>query len=505
MILSWLAWMLAVYAHTITITDLRSRCDEMTNAGVTEMQGYQVAERKPWYLFHVRRLCEQQENLFDEGKFPDLKKWEELNLIYLSFVERHRIEEGVSLLEILGMGLAHDISPYILRFKKRTIVEKEITDELFWSAPEKPRSKAFERQAEALGVDANFKWLRLDKLEGKGSIPKVHADDLRNGTRWLLKWGDEIHSDPVASRFFAGLGFNVDYPFFKGRGEFRLLLGRQGRKKRTIKQLVNFIHNSYKVNLSPFISQTGIVTSAMIEQEPLLAGKLGETYLEFIGTALEPRPIQETRLGPIMMDSLNNYQRRELQGAVLAHMWLGNWDTKAANTLLTIVNQQGNTHLKGSFSDLGVSLGVSISKFPRDLKAGLVNEFAWDLLKEQGDKVHFHARMNHLPLSWRTADWSDLHWMAQQIAQITFEDAQEILLHSGWPANIQKLYLFKLAERRHQILKTFQVIDLYPWPRNREYQDLPHIKEGLLSLEPDLTSYTQGLLHKTGRFRGYGW
>jgi hypothetical protein len=505
MMLLWLAWTLAVSANSLTITDLRSRCDEMTNAGVTEMQGYQVAERKPWYLFHVRRICENQESLFDEGKFPDQKKWEELNLIYLSSVERLRIEKGVSLLEILGMGFAHDISPLILRYKKQAVVEKLIEDKLYWSAPEVPLSKAFDRQWISAGVDPSFKWLRLDKLEGKGSIPKVHADDLRTGARWLLKWGDETHSDPVASRIFAGLGFNVDYPFFKSKGEFRLLLGHQGRKRRTIKQLVNFIHNSYKVNLSRLISSTGTVTDEMIQANPLLAGKLGETYLEFFGTTLEPRPAHETRLGPIMMDSLSNLQRRELRGALLAHMWIGNWDTKPANTLLTIVNQQGSTHLKGSFSDLGVSMGVKISKFPRDLKAGLVNEFAWDILSEIGSKVHFNARMNHLPLAWRTADWSDLHWMARQIARMTSDDVKEILLESGWPANIQQLYLFKLAERRQQILKTFAISDPHPWPSNRKYQDLPEIVEGQLTREPNLSLYPQGLWHTTGRFRGYGW
>lgn len=505
MILIWLTWMLAACANTLTITDLRSRCDEMTNVGVSEMQGQKVAARKPWYLFHVRRICEQQESLFDEGKFPDIKKWEELNLIYLSFVERHRIEEGVGLLEILGMGFAHDISPYILRFKKQAFIEKRIEDNIFWAEAEIPLSKAFDRQALAAGVDASFKWLRLDKLEGKGSIPKVHADDLRNGSRWLLKWGDEIHSDPVASRIFAGLGFNVDYPFFKGEGEFRLLLGKQGRRNRTIKQLVNFIHNSYKVNLSPFIYKTGIVTSEMINDEPLLVGKLGEIYLEFIGTAVEPRPANETRLGPIMMDSLDNSQRRELRGAALAHMWVGNWDTKAANTLLTIVNHQGKTHLKGSFSDLGVSLGVAISKFPRDLKAGLVNELSWNMLKVQGETIHFHARMNHLPLAWRTATWSDLQWMAQQIARLSSEDAREILLQSGWPIKIQQLYLYKLAERRHLILKTFEIQDPHPWPRERQYSSSLEIKDGELTIEPELKKYPQGLLHKTGRFRGYGW
>lgn len=505
MILIWLAWMLAAEAHTITITDLRSRCDEMTNSGVTEMQGYKVSDRKPWYLFHIRRLCEQQENLFDEGKFPDLKKWEELNLIYLSFVERHRIDEGVSLLEILGMGLSHDISPYVLRYQRQPFVKKNIEDDLFWKRPEAPLSQAFERQARLAGVDENFKWLRLDKLEGKGSIPKVHADDIRNGARWLLKWGDENHSDPVASRIFASLGYNVDFPFFKPKGTFRLLLGQQGRRKRSIKQLVNFIHNSYKVNLSPFISQTGIVTTEMIQAEPLLIGRLGEVYLEFVATTVEPRPVNETRLGPIMIDSLGNINRTELRGAVLAHLWIGNWDTKAANTLFAIVNNQGETYLKGSFSDLGVSLGVAISKFPRDLKAGLVNELSWDLIAQQENEIHFQGRMNHLPLAWRTADWSDLYWMAQQIARITPEDARDMLLSSGWPNNIQSLYFYKLAERRQQILKTFQISDPNPWQLNRNYQALPTIKDGALIQEPDIAQYPQGLLHKSGRFRGYGW
>lgn len=489
----------------VKITDLREKCTVLTSSDVTELAGHKILERKPGLLYKVRHLCELQEALYDASAFPDAKLWNELDLIYTSFIDRHRVEAGVSLLEVLGMGLSHDLSPYLLRYPKTPEVPAPVIDDTFWSPPAVPLHAAFDAQVARAGVQTQFTWLRIDKLEGKGSVPKVHADEISSGGRWLLKWGDEMHSDPVASRIFAALGYDVDLPFFRGPGSVKLLLGKQSGRKRTVKQLVNFIHNSYSVNLSPFILRHSTVTALDVSADRALAPYLGESYLEFQGVALEPRPRNETRLGPMMLDLPANQQRVELRGAVLAHVWIGNWDTKASNTLLRLVEDGGQLKAQGSFSDLGVSLGVSISKFPRDLKAGLVNQLSWDVLELHDGAVHFKARMNHIPQAWRTATWGDLVWMAKRIALITEADMTEMLRASGWPEPLQTLYRHKLGNRRAQILAAFGVADAHPWTIDRSFDFVPYIVAGELVAEPDRATFPEGLWQTAGRFRGYGW
>jgi len=497
----WGFLLLGLSAHAVTLEESRSRCEVLTNPDIKEAEGWKLTqERKPLMLAWVRRTCEKQERAYDDGRFPDHSSWKELDLIYYSFIDRHRVEAGIGLWQILQMGLTHDLSPYYLRFKSGVDDGKAVADSAFWKNPSAPLFEAFDRQWRAAGVDPAFTWLRLDKLEGKGSVAKVHADDLRNGERWLLKWGDEVHSDPVASRIFAALGFNVDFPFYRAAGEVRLLLGRQGKQKRTVRQLVNFIYNSYNINLSPFITKVAEVTDEMVALEPLLRGRQGETYLTFTGLALEPRPSGETRLGPFLQDLAQNRKRREVRGALLAEIWIANWDTKPDNTLLSL-----GSELRATYSDLGVSLGVKIQKFPRDLKGGLVNEFGWDVLELKDQEVHFHARMNSIPKAWREASWSDLSWMAKQIARLGPSDLREILSHSGWPVAVRELYFHKLAERRRQILQAFAIADPFTWQIDRSLDVGDVVKDGELVKEADVALYPAGLLHTRGRFRGYGW
>lgn len=501
----WTFLFLGLSAHAVTLEESRSRCEALTNTDITEAEGQKLfEERKSAMLDFVRRTCEQQERAFDEGRYPNRLAWKNLDLVYFSFIDRHRVEAGVGILDILKMGLTHDLSPYILRYSKTADDGLPAEEDAFWKRPAEPLHEAFDRQWQAAGVDPHFTWLRIDKLEGKGSVAKVHADDVRNGERWLIKWGDEVHSDPVASRIFASLGFNVDFPFHRGAGELRLLLGRQGKQKRTVQQLVNFIYNSYKINLSPFIREVGVVSEQMVALEPLLRGREGETYLTFTGLALEPRPSGETRLGPFMPDLAQNRTKRSVRGSLLAEIWVGNWDTKTDNTLLALTGRFDDP-FKASYSDLGVSLGVKIQKFPRDLKGGLVNELSWDVLEFEDQELHFHARMNHIPQAWRKASWSDLTWMAKQIARIGPTDLREILSHSGWPQEVRELYFHKLAERRRQILKAFEVNDPYTWQIDRSLTMSDVVKNGELLREPDSSLYPAGLWHTRGRFRGYGW
>ncbi|MBX9768629.1 MAG: hypothetical protein K2X47_15250 [Bdellovibrionales bacterium] len=497
-----------------SIEEVRRTCETLTNADVRQAEGYTLIERKPILVAKTQELCEQIEQDFESGnnKSELEGKISELRFIYASFIDRHRIDKGVNAFDIMKMGINHQLSPLYLRTERDNDPAKtdaDVNSSIYWHPPQNPLTEEFSVQIKNLEIDPSLKWVRIEKLEQKGSTTKTHVTDIRNGKTWLMKWGDEMHADPVASRIFATLGYNVDLPHYFSSEDVLVILGRQKKKKRTVQQFVRFMFNAYKVNLSPNILEVKEIDSALVARNPQLSGYEGESYMKMSGGTLEPRSDIENRLGAFMSALPENVEKLELRGALLAHIWVGNWDTKEDNTLLSIVRDRQGYHLRGAYADIGVSLGVRIAKFPRDLKAGLVNEFPWDLVKVEGNKIFFNTRMNFHSAAFRAATYQDLKWMATKIAQVGPSDLESILQSSGWPLYLQKLYFHKLAERRRQLLDAFEVRDphTYTIDRNYSYQENGQwfVKNGELVIEPSLRMYPQGLLHTMGRFRGFGW
>ncbi len=504
------------FSGSNSISEIRSLCNELTNDSTKEIDGYKVLKRKDQLLIHVRRSCESLEDALDSGTLDARSSTAqilELKYIRDSWIQKFKFDEGLGLFDIMMMGASHQFSRYFLRYdipdNKKSVTE--IEPSIFWKAPAGPREKEFDRKAAELGIKPNFKWAVLDELEVKGSAPKAHIVDVNSGSRWLMKWGDEVNTDIVASRIFSALGFNTDYPYNSKSGEINLILGKtENKKKRSVAHFVKFIYNGYQINLSPFIQSTGRVDRATIAKFPELTPYRGQYYVSFKSAAIDARPKDELRLGGMLSGHPENFNRRELKGAILALAWLGVWDIKEINTLLSItMNEKSETKLTGSFSDLGISMGIKVSKFPRDIKAGLVNEFPWDIVSIEKGKVQFNTHVNAILKTYTSANYEDLQWMANQIAQIDEPILRHCLSFSGWPLFIQELYFYKLSERRKQILNVFGVEDTHPIVINRMYSyrdgNSHPVKDGYLVEEPSLDTYPYGLLHEKGRFRGFGW
>ncbi len=499
-----------------SISEIRSLCNELTNDSSKEIDGYKITKRKDQLLIHIHRSCEALEEAVDEGKLDDPNSaalFLDLKYIRDSWIQKFKFDEGLGIFDIMMMGASHQFSSFFLRYdipqNKKQI--SEVSSSIFWNLPTGPREKEFDRKAAEHGIKTSFEWAVLDQLEVKGSAPKAHIVDINTGSRWLMKWGDEVNSDPVASRIFSALGYNTDYPYYSKPGEIKLILGKtENKKKRSVAHFVKFIFNGYQINLSPFIQSVGRIDRALIEKSRELAPFKGQYYVSFKSSAIEARPKDELRLGGMLSGHPENVNRRELKGAILALLWLGVWDIKEINTLLSItMNEKAETKLVGSFSDLGLSMGVKINRFPRDIKASLVNEFPWDFISIEKGKVQLSGHVNAILKTYTSANYEDLQWMAGQIAKLDEKILRDCLSYSGWPNYVQQLYFFKLAERRKQILAVFGVEDAHPITVNRMYsfrdQERWIVKDGFLVEEPSDDVYPQGLLHDKGRFRGFGW
>jgi hypothetical protein len=264
----------------------------------------------------------------------------------------------------------------------------------------------------------------------------------------------------------------------------------------------------YDVDLLPFISSSGIITDEMVKTNIDLRPFAGKEYLRFRKCFIEARPDRVKRIGSFLPYDEINTDRKELKGALLAHHFIGNWDTREANTLLTTVHN-GNYQYRISavFSDLGTCLGVSRSNLPPDFKVGLVNSLPWEVMEKKGNKIVFYNRINSILPSYKNADYEDLLWMANKIAKLDGYNLQKIIDKAHWPGPIAQLYFHKLASRRASILRAFDIVDPNPIEFNKDisiiYKGVEVVKDGILIVD-FRTENPESFISKKGRLRNYG-
>ncbi|MEQ1876781.1 MAG: hypothetical protein ABL958_09045, partial [Bdellovibrionia bacterium] len=438
----------------------------------------------------------------------------ELGFLEQSLQQKAITELGFGILDLAKVGFYDLVTPHLLKVDIEPGDEaKPEVPSAWWSESGEP-TKAFERQLAEKGIVALPRVVVFSEKKGGGSAPKIEVEDPVSNFKWLLKWGDEIHSDGVASRIMAALGYNVDHPIYFGPNDLMLVL-ESGKKKKDISSteaLLKLIEKEFSIDLKPFISQSGTVTTEMAANDPALAGLESRTFLRFAGASMEPRVPTEVRLGTWVGKTPEVSNRPEVRASMLAYLWLGVWDVKEENTLFSLALKSDGVQFtpRAAIADMGMSLGVAINRFPRDVKAGLVNDLPWDLVERKDSKIIFNARFNAWPPYFKSARYRDLLWMANKIAKVSEDSLTEILKKSGWPEPVRLLYFQKLADRRRQILKAFSIKDPYnekPIDRELAFADTSGawITSGKLIREADLKIFPQGLLHAKGRFRRFGW
>jgi hypothetical protein len=304
------------------------------------------------------------------------------------------------------------------------------------------------------------------------------------------------------------LVYDVDHSYYYNQDKLTLVFDGTSDVK-NVSELILKIKEVFNVNISPFISTQGTVTNAMVDSCADLQAFVGKPYARFYKCAIEGRPDRVKRLGSFVPNALLNYEKRELRGALLAHQFIGNWDTKESNTLLTTVHL-GKHEYKTSavFSDLGTSFGVAQHIFPPDFKVGLVNEFEWEVAEKKRNKIRLKNKINAILQPYKKATYTDLLWMANKIAHIDSVALRSIINKGNWPAPIAELYFHKLASRRASILNAFDIKDVTPIAFNKHLNitqnDIEIIKNGKLMVDFEKNKNPESFLRKKGRLRNYG-
>ena len=497
---------------------LRNTSNLLTDNDLTSFDNSPLPRRKKAFIRHVKHLNETLEQAYLSN--PKMNP-ENLDLLYeLLWYKHSLIQKGyadanpkISLRQkiqfLRDTRRSKRVFTYRIPFKYHFPTNPE--DSPFWQAiPDSisPYTR-FNQLAKEKKIKAKANMVVLfEEVSWSGSAPKIDALDLDLDNGWTVKWGDEVHTDVAGSRIFAALGYDVDHPYFYGTDLLTLVFD-ETNEVCDKSSLVAALKAKYAIDISLFISAYGSITESMCLELPTLEPFIGKQFVRFKKCAIEARPDRVKRLGSFLPEGLNNAERQELQGAVLAHHFIGNWDTKESNTLLTTVHKGNYTYEPSAvFSDLGTSFGVCVKPIRADFKVGLVNEFPWEVIERKRNKLKFTNSINTLLLPYEQANYTDLLWMATKIRALDEKSLRKIIAAAQWPAPIAELYFHKLASRRASILAAFQLQDPHPIAFNRNLNwnegETKIIENGTLLVDYQRPANPESFLETKGRFRNYG-
>jgi hypothetical protein len=502
----------------INLEAVRATCNFLTDNDITEVDGNPVPRRKTAFIRHIKHINETLEQAWMDNRDADAEIMELLS--QLAFFEASLKQKAMqsaagplNLGQKVRLRLDSNKSSRVFRYKRASEafeVPNDPADSLFWHVADTvPLQDRFDRLAKRKKIKAKKNMVVLfDKLSTDGSAPKIDAFDLDLDNNWTLKWGDEVHTDIAGSRIFAALGYDVDHPYYYGENKLTLVFNESSEIP-DASVLVERILDIYGVDLMPFISEKGRVSADMADLLEQLRPFIGQPYMRFKKCGLEARPDRVKRIGSFLPEALGNEERRELRGAILAHQFIGNWDTREANTLLTLVHSGNyNYHPSAVFSDLGTSFGVVQHTFPPDFKTGLVNAFPWEAAILKNKRVRLTSPVNAILDCYAEATYEDLYWMAGKIAAIDSLALRDMVHKAHWPQPLEELYFHKLASRRASILAAFQISDPHPIPFNRnlnyEENGVRIIENGVLLQDYKPEANPESFTDEHGRFRNYG-
>lgn len=502
----------------INLEHIRSTCNLLTDPNALYKDGFLLPARKKAFIRYVKSISEQLELAYLLKKKIDNTTIElvyQLEWMRLSFIQKAESNSTIKL------SFHEKKQLFLNTLKSKNSLRIAIPQADFSTEYESIYSPFFTELVDSLCSEERFDLLAkkkkinaktqmvvlADQLSTGGSAPKFEVLDLDIENKWIIKWGDEVHTDIFCSRLFAGLGYDVDHPYYFTENLILIFDGVSSVK--TPEELLDSLKIKYGVNIQNYLGKTGNVTGDMAKSLPSLTPFIGKPYAQFVECSLEARPDRVKRLGSFMPYALQNDSRMELRGSLLAQIFIDNWDTKEDNTALTLVNK-GNKHYKLSaiFSDLGTSMGVHISWLNQDFKVGLVNELPWEAVKIKGQKLVFTSRMNSLVDLYKKTNYEDLRWMALKIAAIDSVGLRSMIEAAHWPKAIGELYYHKMASRRASILRAFHVLDPHPITFTKQLTIYENgkcvVKKGKLLKAADLATYPISYINFKGRMRNYG-
>ncbi|MFK7825344.1 MAG: hypothetical protein AB8G05_14410 [Oligoflexales bacterium] len=292
---------------------------------------------------------------------------------------------------------------------------------------------------------------------------KTKFKNKRNGRTYDLKvkMGQEVHSELLVSRLLAKAGLNQDRVQY--RKKVRIYL-----EDESLEEFFAAFASKYRIeSIARFIKAHGV------EEET------GVEWIEIKDVLLEGRPDDEVRVAPFDIGSWDLQNRREYRSLILLLGWMGIHDLHPGNCKLVFKESDQGLMPMHRLHDPASSLGgpMYLKKPKQIFSLGSiyrVNAFTDSFVKldkkEKNVKIFWNDFANRRR-NFQNTTWFDLKWMARNIASIDKQQIWDILVQTGMPFPIAKIYYLKLLLRRNEILKSFDLDSEF------ELDDVPDLKD----------------------------
>lgn len=296
---------------------------------------------------------------------------------------------------------------------------------------------------------------------GSSGSPKLQASFERYGKTYKvkIKMGFEVHSEVATSELAKSLGMHQD-PIIP-RKKVKLYLGK----------------NSYEAFITKWrrkYRQDNRDVANYIDSKSSPDAK--EQWVVLRDVAIESSYEGVERLEGYHPEGWDHFNRREHRSLILWYSFVNMFDTKAGNHKVLIENIEKDPRVLYSMQDVGYSLHhqVNFSDLVTTVKGALrygVNAFNKSMLshKNNGGVHLWWADVMQDQKKFVGTTWSDVKWMARRIANLKRSEIEAAFKKADYPAPVEKMYIYKIINRRNEIIKAFSLEDEF------EYYEIPDL------------------------------
>jgi hypothetical protein len=305
-------------------------------------------------------------------------------------------------------------------------------------------------------------------IRSTATTAKIDTEDL-HGQGWKVKWGEEVHAEPIANHLYVELGgkfADLVYANKGGPADLVLVMNesdpRRGETCESIATLDQLKHclrvSKYKFDVSAHVVSHGVISESTLREEPFASASgptadlIGREFVTFNESLVEFQSGADgfEPLGAAPMSSSGARSHRAKRGLAVFTYWIHNKDAKDANSK-GVIDVASSTYVE-YIHDMGASQGsLKYSGNPNLLKVGD------DFVRRRSDNVKFSSNMLYLPKAFDAATYADAVWMVRKITGLSREDILAAVATTRWPDFQQDVVASRLIARRNAIARAFEV------------------------------------------------
>ena len=328
---------------------------------------------------------------------------------------------------------------------------------------------------QAFDMDQAKTVFMLDKVITSATSPKIGTRD-KYGFSWKFKWGNEVHTEALATRLYVALGGRyADLKYVLPAGAAPLVLHPEGDDESEYKTLAELVEKCANNGIRSFKMMDWVVPEGL-QKSPdgklLGHGKVDETFLKKYGikkkylgawyvwfkeASVSFNAPCAKRLGAAAFSDLGAAESRSARGSIIFNMLLMNIDAKDANNKLAILynpeTQKFDRVVEYEY-DLGCVLTAPIHE---KLTAGQINELDWKWMVWFPGHIGFNVRVLYQPDAWKKATYADAMWMARKVCALDPSVFEWAAKESRWPEFAQSLFVERIKARRNQLVEIFKL------------------------------------------------